>query len=296
MSAASRHASTDALPPYVTLVLAVLLVSVGAILVRLAEAPPLAVSFYRIAIASLILWPFAWSDTRRSWPALARRPRLLLVASGVALALHFATWIASLSHTSVTASVLLVNTAPLFAIVLSRLFLHEKPPLAVQVAIPTALLGAALVALGERSASPASLLGNLLAVAGAVTLAAYQVIGRGLRDTLPLKAYMLAVWGTATLTLAAMMAALGTRFGNYPGRTWLLFVALAMVPTLGGHGLANRALRSLPAPTVGLFLLGEPVIASVLAFAIFGETPGAATLLGGAVVLAALGLVLTRRT
>ncbi len=291
----SRHASTDALPPYVTLVLAVLLVSVGAILVRLAEAPPLAVSFYRMAIASLILWPFAWGNTRRSWPALARRPRWLLVASGVALALHFATWIASLSYTSVAASVLLVNTAPLFAIVLSRLFLHEKPPLAVQAAIPIAMAGAAMIALGDSTSSPASPFGNLLAVGGAVTLAIYQVVGRGLRDTLPLKAYVLAVWGTATLTLAAMMAAFGTRFGNYSERTWLLFVALAVVPTLGGHGLANRALRSLPAPTVGLFLLGEPVIASVLAFAIFGETPGPATLAGGAVVLAALALVLTRR-
>jgi len=283
------------LSPYVTLVLAVLLVSVGAILVRLAAAPPLAVSFYRMAIATLILGPFAWGDARRSWPALAPRPRLLLVAAGVALALHFATWIASLSHTSVAASVLLVNTAPLFAIVMSRVFLHEKPPLAVQVAIPIAMAGAAVIALGERASSPASLFGNLLAVAGALTLATYQVIGRGLRDTLPLNAYMLAVWGTATFTLAGLTAAFGTRFGHYPVRTWLLFTALAVVPTLGGHGLANRALRSLPAPTVGLFLLGEPVIASLLAFALFGETPGPTTLAGGAVVLVALGLVLTRR-
>jgi drug/metabolite transporter (DMT)-like permease len=281
--------------PYVTLVLAVLLVSVGAILVRLAAAPPLAVSFYRMAIASLILWPFAWSDARRSWPALGAKPWLLLAAAGVALALHFATWIASLSHTSVAASVLLVNTAPLFAVVMSRVFLHEKPPLAVQTAIPIAMAGAALIALGETRSSPASLFGNLLAVGGAVTLATYQVIGRGLRDTLPLNAYMLAVWGTAVLTLAVLMAAFGTRFGNHPGRTWLLFAALAVVPTLGGHGLANRALRSLPAPTVGLFLLGEPVIASLLALALFGETPGPTTLAGGAIVLAALGLVLTRR-
>ncbi len=60
--------------PYVTLVLGVLLVSVGAILVRLAAAPPLAVSFYRMAIATLILWPFAWGDARRSWPALGEAP------------------------------------------------------------------------------------------------------------------------------------------------------------------------------------------------------------------------------
>jgi len=295
MALDSRQPSPSPVSPYATLVLGVLLVSVGAILVRLAAAPPLAVSFYRMSIASLLLSPFAWTDARQSWPKLSARPHLLLLASGVALALHFATWIASLSHTSVAASVLLVNTAPLFAIALSLVFLREKPPLAVQVAIPLAMVGAAVIALGDRDSSPASLFGNLLAVAGAVTLATYQVIGRGLRATLPLNAYMLAVWGTATLTLAGLMAVFGTRFAPFPLRTWLAFAALAVVPTLGGHGLTNRALRSLPAPTVGLFLLGEPVIASLLAMVLFRETPTPATLVGGAIVLAALGLVLTRR-
>jgi drug/metabolite transporter (DMT)-like permease len=280
--------------PYVTLALGVLLVSVGAILVRLANAPALAVAFYRMTIAALLLAPFATTAARASWPRLAWRARLLLVLSGIALALHFATWIASLSHTSVAASVLLVNTSPLFAIVLSRLFLGEDPPLAVKAAILLAMAGAAVIALGDRGTAPASLTGNLLAVAGAATLATYQVIGRGLRATLPLNAYLLAVWGTASLTLAALMAVFGTRYGNYPARTWLAFTALAVVPTLGGHGLTNRALRSLPAPTIGLFLLGEPLIASILAMAIFHETPSAATLVGGAIVLAALVLVVTR--
>ena len=171
-----------------------------------------------MSIASLILAPFAWGGTRRSLPALAPRSRLLLLASGMALALHFATWIASLSHTSVAASVLLVNTAPLFAIVLSRVFLHEQPPLTVKIAIPVAMVGAAVIALGDRGSSPASLFGNLLAVAGAVTLATYQVIGRGLRTALPLNAYMLSVWSTAMFALAGLMAAFGTRFGNYPVR------------------------------------------------------------------------------
>jgi drug/metabolite transporter (DMT)-like permease len=290
-----RKPGGAAVSPYVVLGFGVLLVSVGAILVRLAAAPPLAVAFYRMAFASLILAPFAGREARISWPGLDARPRLLLVASGIALALHFATWIASLSHTSVAASVLLVNTSPLFAIVLSRVFLHEQPPLVVKIAIPIAMVGAAVIALGDRSSSPASLFGNLLAVAGAATLATYQVIGRGLRVALPLNAYMLAVWSTATLTLAGLMAAFGTRFGGYPQKTWLAFAALAVVPTLGGHGLTNRALRSLPAPTVGLFLLGEPVIASLLAMLLFDEVPSAATLTGGAVVIAALGLVLSRR-
>jgi drug/metabolite transporter (DMT)-like permease len=281
--------------PWLTLSLAVVCVSFGAIFVRLAQAPPLAVSFYRVAIASLILLPFASKDARRSWPALDGRRRLLVLAAGLALALHFATWIASLSYTTVASSVLLVNTSPLFAIVLSRLFLHEKPSPVVQVAIPVALFGAALIAFGDWAGSPGSLLGNGLAVAGAVTVAAYQVVGRGLRDALPLNAYVLGVWGTAALALAALARAFGVPLGGYSRRTWLLYLALAVVPTIGGHGLVNKSLRSLPAPTVGLFLLGEPVIASLLAWVLFREAPGPWTLAGGAVVLGALGLVLARR-
>jgi drug/metabolite transporter (DMT)-like permease len=282
--------------PWVTLSVAVLFVSFGAILVRLAAAPPLAVSFYRVALASLLLRPFAARDARTSWPALGNRRRLLLLAAGLALALHFATWIASLSYTTVASSVLLVNTAPLFAIVLSRLFLHEKPSRTVLLAIPVALVGAGLIAFGDWTGSPGSLLGNGLAVAGAVTVALYQVIGRGLRDALPLNAYVLGVWGTAALVLAALARGFGVLLGGYPERTWLVFLALAVVPTLGGHGLVNKSLRSLPAPTVGLFLLGEPVIASLLAWLLFREVPGPWTLAGGAIVLAALGLVLARRT
>ena len=281
--------------PWLTLSLAVLFVSSGAILVRLAAAPPLAVSFYRVAIASLILLPFAHRDARRSWPVLDARRRALLLAAGLALALHFATWIASLSYTTVASSVILVNTAPLFAIALSRLFLHEKPSLVVQVAIPIAFAGAALIAFGDWTGSPGSLLGNGLALAGAVTLAVYQVVGRGLRDALPLNAYVLAVWSVAACALAVLARSSGVLLGGYSVRAWLLFTALAIVPTLAGHGLINKSLRSFPAPTVGLFLLGEPLIASILAWLVFHEMPGPWALAGGAVVLAALGLVLARR-
>jgi drug/metabolite transporter (DMT)-like permease len=102
------------------------------------------------------------------------------------------------------------------------------------------------------------------------------------------------VWGTAAVTLGVLATVLGVPLGGYGRGSWLGFLALALVPTLGGHGLQNKALRLLPAPTVGLFLLGEPIGASILAFFIFGEVPGTWTLAGGAVVLGALAFVLTR--
>jgi drug/metabolite transporter (DMT)-like permease len=283
------------LSPWLTVSLAVVFVSFGAVLARLAAAPPLAVSFFRVAIASLVLAPFALPRARRSWPRLDRRQALLLLASGLALALHFASWIASLSYTSVASSVLLVNTAPLFALVLSRLFLRERVAPLVIGAIAIALAGAGLIAAADWTGSPGSLRGNLLALAGAITLAAHQVIGRGLREALPLDAYVLGVWTAAAAALAAFAWTGGVPLVGYAPRTWLVFLALALVPTIGGHGLVNRALRSLPAPTVGLFLLGEPVLASLLAFALFAEVPGALVLSGGLVVLTALLLVIIYR-
>jgi drug/metabolite transporter (DMT)-like permease len=280
---------------YLPLVLAVILVSFGSIFIRLAEAPALAVSFYRIGLAALCLSPLAVGEARRSWPGLSASRRAVLLLSGLVLALHFATWIASLSSTSIASSVLLVNTAPLFAVGLTRIFLHERVPPVVLAAIGLAFLGAALIAYGDWAGSPGSLTGNLLALAGAVTLAAYHVIGRGLRDALPLRAYLLGVWSTAAIVLAILCAALRVPFAGYSGRTFALFLALAVVPTLGGHGLVNLSLRRLPAPTVGLFLLGEPLGASLLAYLVFREVPGASTMAGGALVLVALSIVLLRR-
>lgn len=283
--------SDRAAAPYVLMALAVFCVSLGSILVRMAQAPPLAVSFQRVYLASLVMLPFAVRETARSWPRIGSRRQLLLAVAGVALALHFATWIASLSYTTVAASVLIVNTAPLFSLVLSRLFLGETPGPVVLRAGLLALLGAVLIAAGDWTGGAGSLIGIGLALAGAVTLAVYHVTGRGLREALPLRAYILVVWASAAVTLALMARAGQVPLFAYPPRTLLAFLLLALIPTLAGHGLVNRVLRDLPAPTVGLFMLGEPVGASLMAWALFGEVPSALTLTGGALVLVALAWI-----
>jgi drug/metabolite transporter (DMT)-like permease len=214
-----------------------------------------------------------------------------MLAAGVALALHFATWIASLSYTSVAASVLLVNTTPLFTLAFSRLFLGETVPAVVVGATAAAFAGATLIAAGDWTGRADSLIGAGLALAGAVTLSLYHVVGRGLRRALPLNAYVLAVWSAAATVLALLAPLLGTDVLRQEPRAYVWLVALAVVPTLCGHGLVNLSLRRLPAPTVGLFLLGEPVAASLLAFVLLDERPGLATMAGGAVVIAALAVV-----
>jgi drug/metabolite transporter (DMT)-like permease len=281
--------------PYLMMALAVACVSFGSIFVRLASAPAVAVAFHRVFLATLLLAPFALGSARRSWPALTRVQAAGLAGAGVALGAHFATWIASLSLTSVASSVLLVNTAPLFTIGFSRLLLKERVPPVVAAATGLALAGAVVIAAGDWAAGADSLAGDLLALAGAVTLSLYHVAGRGLRHALPLDAYVLAVWGGSAVTLLVLLlwAGLPVLVG-YSTRTLLAFLALAVVPTLGGHGLVNLSLRRLSAPVVGLFMLGEPIGATLLALLLLGESPGGWTLVGGAVILAALALVVTR--
>jgi len=281
---------------WATLLLAVVCISFGSIFVRLAEAPALAVSFYRIGLAALFVAPFGAAPAALHWSRLSGRHRLALVGSGLALAVHFATWIASLSYTSIAASVLLVNLAPLFTLLFSWQALGERASPRLLAAAALALAGAGLIAAGDwGGGGRAPLLGDLLALAGAATLSIYHVIGRGLRAALPLMAYVQVVWTSAALALLAFVAASGTRLAPFAPRAWLCFVALAIVPTLAGHGLVNRSLRLLPAPVVGLFLLGEPVGATLLGFVFFHEVPGVLTLIGGGLVLLALVMLVTSR-
>jgi drug/metabolite transporter (DMT)-like permease len=286
-SAASRYAP---------LALAVACVSFGSILVRIAQAPALAASFYRMFIAALVLAPFALGAGLATWPTLGTRRLLVLLGSGTALALHFATWIASLSYTSVAASVLLVNMAPVFTLLLSWTFLREPPTGSLIGAMGLAIGGASLIAGGDASNAPDRLRGDVLALLGAVTLSIHHVIGRGLREALPLGAYVLGVWSTAAAVLGALALATHVPLRGYPSRTLAALLGLALVPTLLGHGLVNRSLRTLPAAVVGLFLLGEPLGASLLAYGLFTEIPSAWTLAGGGLVLTALALVVSRGT
>jgi drug/metabolite transporter (DMT)-like permease len=275
---------------YLLLAVAVIAVSTGSLFIRKATAPPVTVAFYRIGLAALLVAPFV---ARRAWPAwraLTHRDQGLVLVSGVALALHFATWIASLSYTSVAASVLLVNTAPVFTLGLAWMVLGEPPTPTMLMATGLALAGAALIAAGDWTGDLGGLRGHGLALAGAATLSAYHVIGRGLRAALPLDAYILGVWATAAGTLALLCLGLASPLIP-PPTAWPWLVALALVPTVCGHGLVNAALRHLPAPSVGLFLLGEPLGAALLALAFLGEVPGPWTLAGGVVVLLALALL-----
>src|SRR2546426_12855 len=112
-----------------------------------------------------------------------------MTLSGLLLALHFWSWIASLRFTTVASSVVLVSLKPVFAWGIAALWLREHPGRAERWGIVLAVLGASLIGLGDARLSLGALSGDALALCGAVTGAGYYVIGRRVRQTVGIWRY-----------------------------------------------------------------------------------------------------------
>ena len=280
------------------LLLAILAASWAAPLIRMAAAPVMAIAAWRLTIASVILLPiFLATGGVAEWRARGGRDVLIAIGAGIALALHFATWITSVRLTSVAASSVLVALSPIFAWVLTHRT-QDRPSSREGAGILLAVAGAVVISLGDARAGathlPHALLGDMLALAGAVCGAIYFVIGRRLRAHLGLVAYVTPVYGTAAVILLAWAALKGEAFVAYPTTDWLVFAALAIGPMLIGHTGYNYALRHLPAWGVGAAALGEPIGATLIAWLLpaIAEPPGWPVLAGGALCLAGIGLAL----
>jgi drug/metabolite transporter (DMT)-like permease len=288
--------------PVLVLVVAVFAVSLSAPLIRLSAADALTIATWRVGISMLLISAIVGTTGGwRQWARLTRRDLAIGLGAGALLALHFWSWNQSVQLTTVAAAVVLVNTQPVVVAALSVLLLGEKPTRRQWTGIAVALVGAATIAApdlraaGGDSVRGEALLGDVLALLGAVTVAGYYVAGRHLRATLDLWPYVALVYGTCFLVLLLLSLATGAQLTGQPPREIAIFAALAAGPMLLGHTGLNYALKYAPAYLVNLPLLGEPVIATALAAALpsVAEIPTAMTMVGGSIVLA--GVLLAAR-
>lgn len=275
---------------YLLLFFGVLAIASAAILIRLAQEeniPSLVIAAGRLLVAALILTPFALVNYAHEIRNLTRTDIGLCALAGVFLGLHFATWITSLEYTSVIAGVVLVTTNPIFVALLSYPLLGEQVRRQVFAGILLAFVGSILVAVGddagEAPTRAAPLLGNMLAVAGAIAMAFYLIIGRRVRAKLSLIPYIWIVYGAAALILLPLV--LRASQADYSANGYLAIVALAIFPQLIGHSSFNYALGHFPAAYVSLVALAEPIGSAILAVLFLGETPTLLAVVGSLVIL-----------
>lgn len=267
-------------------------------LVRLSSADPLAIAAWRLCfslviVAAALLLTGEWRDWRR----LTFRDAALASAAGLALALHFWAWNASVHLTTIAASVTLVSMQPAFIVGISAIFLKEAPTRRQLAGILLAIAGALVIAApswGESggAAGKGALLGNILAVSGAFTAAIYYSIGRSLRGRYGLWSYVGLAYSACAAVLVVIALLTDRPLAPQPPREIAIFAALALGPMLLGHTGMNWALKYLPAYVVNLVVLGEPVGATLLGALIPGiaQIPSAVTLIGGAIVLTGVAI------
>ena len=286
--------------PRIALAVAVLAVSTSAILIRWSTAPPVVAAFYRVLLTTAILAPIAVWRHGYTLGALSRTHLLAASATGIALAIHFASWFESLSWTSVAAAVTLVQAQPIFVAIGAWFLLDERVTRRTVLGILVALAGIVTMSLGDLlggvAVGQAPLYGNALALVGAVMAAIYVLAGRSLRQRLPLLPYVTVVYGVAAVALLALLVADGDQLIGYAPREWLLFLAMAIGPGILGHTLINWTLAHVESSLVSLTLLGEPVGSAVLAVLLLSEVPSSWTIVGGAAVLGSIVLTVGRES
>ena len=264
----------------------VLAVSFAALFIRMADAHPTVIAFMRMGIAATLL-VIVWLATNREFPLGKDIP--YLIAAGICLALHFVTWIASFGMTSVASSVVLVTMQPLFVLAIYSLLFREKIKLREILGVALCLLGALSIAWSDlQTGGQNTLHGNALALSGAAFGALYFIFGKRVRQRLHILPYVSITYSVAAITLGVIVLIYRLPLGPFSMPTWGAFVGLALICTVIGHSSFNYAIAYLPASTVSVATLGEPIGATLLAAVLLREVPTLGQIVGGAVIIAGI--------
>lgn len=284
----------------VVLFTGIISISFAAIFIRFCDdVPAIMIATYRLSIASVILCVY-YTLKGHSFKKINKRDFFLSLLGGLFLSLHFITWISSLKYTSVASSVVLVATNPIFVGVFSYFLLREKQHTALVIGIVLCFIGSMMIAVGDSGlggltpVGKQALIGDALALMGALMASGYLIVGSMARERLDIITYVTLVFTISALFLLLTSLVIGMPFTGYKPSSYLFMVLLAVVPQLIGHTSINWALEHLKTSMVAISILGEPVGATILAYIFFREAVSVIQFSGIILIFAAI-LVASKR-
>lgn len=280
------------------LAVALTAVSTSGPLMAATVVPALAIAFWRNALASALLWPVALLRCRDELRSLDPHELRLTLLAGLLLALHFGTWVPSLTFTSVASATALVATQPVWTALLSGL---RGAPVGARVWVGTALAtaGALLLTGVDLQTDTRALVGDGLALAGGLFAAGYVVVGGEVRRSVSTTTYTTLCYSTAAALLLVVCVVGRQPLSGYAGVDWLKLVGITLGAQLLGHSLFNVVLRRVSPTVVSLAVLLEIPGAALIAAVFLGQVPPLLALPAAVLLLAGLGVVVgsaSRRT
>ena len=266
-------------------------VSTSPIIARyLHNVPAVAISFWRMGFGALILWGICL--VKKQAPLKNENLKRTLIA-GTLLGIHFALFFGSIKLTTIANATFLGTLAPLFTFFIEKFILKRNHAPIILVGLALAICGAIIIISNRFDFSSNYTIGNLLAIACSVFLGMAFIISENVRKEVGTISYSRALFSTAAITLLGIaLISNTTLIGFSPGEFGGLLL-LGIIPTLLGHGTMYFAIRYVSPTIVAATPMGEPILASIMAWFLFQEPVGIATFIGGSITL--LGLFLLAR-
>ena len=274
--------------PIIMIILGVMGISLSSIFVKYSTAPSAVTAAYRLIWTILLMSPvtFGKSEIRQELFHVSPRNLILSCLSGVFLAFHFTLWFESLKHTTVASSTTIVCTEVIWVSIGYALFLKGRMGLRAILAIAVTMAGSALIAFSDSSTGGAHLYGDFLSLLAAITVAAYVLIGRVVRETVSTTVYTFIVYSSCAVVLLLFCLVQGNSLFGYGVSGIIVGLLLSIFSTILGHSIFSWCLKYFSPSFVSASKLCEPVVAAILAGFLFGESPTSLQLYGGIMILA----------
>ena len=276
---------------YLGLAAGVMILGSAAIFVRLAQASGVVTSFYRTAIAAILLFiPFI-INKRKKAHIIQKRSAWIAVAGGLLFAADLALWSSGIVLGGATNPTLMANTAPLWVGLGSLVFFHERRVRTFWIGLWIAMAGVMLVLGQDMILALEFGLGSLLGLLAAIFYGAYFLVTQAGRSQLDTISYNWISTASSALVLLLLSLLFGEPLTGYNPITWFSFLASALIVQVTGWLLLNYVQGHLPASIVSPTLLLQPVLTAFIAIPLFGEQFTAWHILGGIAVLTGIFMI-----
>jgi len=269
---------------FVILAIAILAISTSGPLITVTAAPAIAIAFWRCFLGAIATAPFAFKNGLRN---INRKTLTTSISAGLLLGIHFAVWIPSLRFTTVAASTAMVATQPAWAALIAKIR-GENFPNKVWFGIFVALLGAVLLTGTDFSLDRRAVIGDLLALLGAIFAALYVTVGSSARTKLTTAQYTVIAYSAAAFALLVLAVVAGINLTGFSRQAWFYIFLLTLLAQILGHTLFNITLRSLSATVVSMGILFEMPGSTIIAALAIGQVPPWQTI--PAIVLLMIGM------
>jgi len=275
---------------YLGLGVGILALSLSAMFVRWADAPGPMTAFYRLFFSVFILFPFFIQRTQVN-PATKSRAVIFPLLAGIFTALDLALWTTSLSYTTASNATLLGNTAPLWVALGTWLILKQKLSRSFWGGLAITLAGAALIMGTDFILHPRFGIGDVMATLTGFFYGGYYLFTERSRVHFGAISHVFLTGVGASITLFIVNTILHNPFTGYDTRTWIVFLASAIVSQIIGYMALAYALGHLPASIVAPTMVLQPVATTLLAIPLLNEIPNIWQGIGGAIALIGIYII-----